>query len=234
VTTYKSNGLGKLYDIFTTSERFALVIEALARGDDQEARQLVRSCPRHNYNIIDAAYTDRMSTADSIVQAVALDLVPRIAKAKMIEACEEALRLTYNYCANEALDAYFVAHRAGAVWAWEKAGMEGVLPKDTEEGEHDETQTALLEARIQADSERVANDLKKLKLKVATEALAMWEAFSTFCREELGLGPEKPVKVFFEPLLSEVEVLLYMTEGVVADQREIDRYRQLITSGWQR
>jgi hypothetical protein len=194
----------------------------------------VRSYPRHNYNIIDAAYTDRMYTADSIVQAVALDLVPRIAKAKMIEGCEEALRLTYNYCANEALDAYFVAHRAGAVWAWEKAGMEGELPKDTEEREHDEGQMALLEARIQGDSERVAGMLKKLKLKVATEALAMWEAFSTFCREELGIEPEKPVKVFFEPLVSEVEDLLNMTEAVEVDQAEIDRYRQLLRSGWQR
>jgi len=234
VTTHKRNGLGKFYDAFTPAERFQLVIEALARGDEQEVRRLVRSCPHHTYTIIDAAYTDRMHTADSIVQAVALDLGPRITKAKMIESFEEALLSTYNSCANEVLAAYFLAHRAGAMWAWKKAGMEGGPPKDIEDGEHAQTQTALLEARIQEDSEIVTSMLKKFKLKVATEALAMWEAFSTFCREELGLEPEKPITVFFAPLLSEVEDLLYMTEGVEVDQADIDRYRQLIRSGWQR
>jgi hypothetical protein len=62
----------------------------------------------------------------------------------------------------------------------------------------------------------------------------MWEGFSTFCREELGLEPVKPVTVFFEPLLSAVEDLLYMTEDVEADQTKIVSYRQLITSCWQR
>jgi hypothetical protein len=62
----------------------------------------------------------------------------------------------------------------------------------------------------------------------------MWEAFSVFCRGELGLEPEKPVRVFFEPLLCEVEELIKMTEDIELQQEEVDRYGEVVRSGWQR
>ena len=91
----------------------------------------------------------------------------------------------------------------------------------------------LIEARIQGASKRFTGMLEKLKLEVATEARAMWEAFSVFCREELGLEPEKPITVFFEPLLSEVAELVRITDGVEIEQEEVDKYREVIRSGWQ-
>ncbi|MGF1472421.1 MAG: hypothetical protein ACFB50_11880 [Rubrobacteraceae bacterium] len=231
----KKNGLGKLYDQFKPEERFRLVIEAQARGDEEDVRRLVRTCPRHNYLMTEAEYTDRMIVAETLVQAVALDLAPRIAKAKMIEGFEEALPLTYNSCANEASLAYFDGHERGIRWAWEKAGasLDGDPPKPEDE-DYDDTELDQIEARIHGASERFTKMLEKLKLGVATEARAIWEAFSVFCREELDLEPEKPVRVFFEPLLSEVENLLKMTEGVEVEQERIDDYREVIRSGWQK
>ena len=135
----KKNGLGKLYDRFRPEERFRLVLEAQARGDEQETRKLVSTCPRREYTMTEAEYTDRMISASSLVQLVALDLAPRIARAKMIEGFEEALPFTYNSCANEASFAHFDGHRDGVRWAWEKAGasLDGDTPEPEDE-EYDE------------------------------------------------------------------------------------------------
>lgn len=229
----KKNGLGKLYDRFRPEERFRLVIEAQARGDEGETRKLISTCPRREYTMTEAEYADRMIVAETLVQAVALDLAPRIARAKMVEGFEEALPFTYNSCANEATLAYFDGHKEGIRWAWEKAGMEGE-PPEPEDEEYDEAELDLIEVRIQGASKRFTGMLEKLKLQVATEARAMWEAFSVFCRGELGLEPEKPVRVFFEPLLCEVEELIKMTEDIELQQEEVDRYGEVVGSGWQR
>ncbi len=53
------NGLGKLYDRLTPEERFKLDLEAMARGDDEESRRLVDSCPRRAYNMTDWAFSGR-------------------------------------------------------------------------------------------------------------------------------------------------------------------------------
>lgn len=128
---------------------------------------------------------------------------------------------------------YFDGHKAGMRGAWEKAGMDGE-PPEPEDEDYDDSNLELMEAHIHGASERFGGRLKKLRLAVAKEARAIWEAFSAFCLEELGLEPEKPVRVFFEPLLSEVEHLIEMTEGVEIDQETVDRYREVISSGWQR
>ena len=229
----KRKGLDKLYDRFTPEERFRLVIEAQARGDEDDVRRLVRSCPRHAYTMTDAAYSDRLLAVNSLVDVVALDLSPRIARAKIIEGFEEALPFTYNSCANEALMSYFDGHKTGLQWAWEKAGMSGE-PPEPEDEEYDDSNLELIEARIHGASERFTGMLTKLKREVAKEARAIWEAFVLFCREELGLEPEKPVQVFFEPLLSEVEELRRLTEGLEIDQEAVERYGEVIRSGWQR
>lgn len=46
----KKGGLGKLYERLTPEERFALDVEAMARGDAEESRRLVDTCPRRTYN----------------------------------------------------------------------------------------------------------------------------------------------------------------------------------------
>ena len=54
----KKDGLKKLYDRLTPEERFNLLIEAVARGDEVECRNLVESCPRLTYEMNDMAYED--------------------------------------------------------------------------------------------------------------------------------------------------------------------------------
>ena len=41
----KKDRLGKLYDRFDSEERFRLTLEALARGDEQEAKRCREAAP---------------------------------------------------------------------------------------------------------------------------------------------------------------------------------------------
>ena len=51
----KHKGLDKLYGRLTPEERFKLDMEAMARGDEEESRRLVETCPRRSYVMNDGA-----------------------------------------------------------------------------------------------------------------------------------------------------------------------------------
>ena len=95
------NAVARYYDKLKPEERFRLVIEALARGDKQEADRLAAACPRKIYREIDAEYGERVRVSSEIVSAVILDLGPRLGKLRMIEAFRE-----------------FLPCFSGAVWMW--------------------------------------------------------------------------------------------------------------------
>jgi hypothetical protein len=76
--------------------------------------------------------------------------------------------------------------------------------------------------------------LKDLELETAAEARALWEAFSNFSREELGLEPKKLVKFWLEPALSEVEELEALTKGVELDREKMEESEGYIRASWQR
>ena len=62
----RRDGLAKLYDRLTPEERFRLYIEAIARGDEEEWRNLEKSCPRLVYEMNDRAYEDRVRASEEI------------------------------------------------------------------------------------------------------------------------------------------------------------------------
>ena len=86
-----TNAVARHYDKLEPEERFRLVIEALARSDEQEADRLAAACPRKVYREIDAEYGERLRVSSEIVSAVVLDLGPRLGKFRMIEAFREFL-----------------------------------------------------------------------------------------------------------------------------------------------
>ena len=63
-----------LYDHFSPQERLVLLLEAMARGDEAEARRLRSSCPRKDYRGPDAAFDDRFHMAFDITAIVCGDL----------------------------------------------------------------------------------------------------------------------------------------------------------------
>jgi hypothetical protein len=85
----RKDGLGKFYDRLTPEERFRLVVEAEARGDEREFSRLVRSAPRHTYIEADPSYTGRVRASKDIIWAVCLDLLLRLAEMRMVRAFAE-------------------------------------------------------------------------------------------------------------------------------------------------
>jgi hypothetical protein len=91
-----------------------------------------------------------------------------------------------------------------------------------------------MSARMEWASVGFAGLAQDLELQTAEEARALWEAFSNFCREELGLEPKKLVKLWFESALPKLEELETCTEDVEVEQEEIEKNEALIEEGWRK
>jgi len=63
-----------VYENLTTKQRIAACIEALARGDEDENRRLIRSCPKLTYVKIDARFSETMDRLLGLAMAVEADL----------------------------------------------------------------------------------------------------------------------------------------------------------------
>ena len=237
----RKGGLGKLYDRLTPEERFRLVIEAEIREDKGESRQLVNSAPHYTYTQTDPAYTRRVRASHEITWAICLDVLPRLARMQMVRAFYEALPLTYNACENEAISAYFDGHRDGSRHGWLAAGKTGEPPGWEEAWEEEDEEDPQIEealnrvvTHMQGASNRYMSLLKDLEFETATEARALWEAFSNFSHEELGLEPKKLVKFWFEAALSEIDHLEALTEDVELDREKVEEGESYIRDGWRK
>ncbi len=65
--------LTDLYTTLTPDERFKLLLTALARGDEDDAWDIAHSCPKKNYSMSDAAYSDRLDTCRDIALFCSLE-----------------------------------------------------------------------------------------------------------------------------------------------------------------
>jgi len=110
----RRQGLDKLYDRLTPEERFRLDVEAMARGDEEESRELTHTCPRRNYTMNDVGFAGRWDGAIQMSMVVLLDLGPVIARLRMIEAFRVLLPYCRTLAQNDAHSAYFDGHEAGS------------------------------------------------------------------------------------------------------------------------
>ena len=243
----RHKGLDKLYDRLTPSERFRLDVEAQARGDEAESRRLVDSCPMRNYNMTDWAFSGRWQTTTEIVLAVCVDLSQYMSRLNMIDAIRETLpyaRVVYH---NEMDSAYLSGHEAGSRYAWERAGMDGDPPgwgPLDEDGESTDAEDfdAAIDAELEAKGARLEEAdimpelLSRLEEKTTQEAWTLFEAFSSFCREELEVEPEKVTKALFEPIVARFEDLKARREkfSVHADKGRTSEYAAAFSEAWGR
>jgi hypothetical protein len=236
----RKKGLEKLYDRLTPHERFKLDVEAMARGDEEESRRLMETCSRKSYTMTDVAFTDRWRTSEGITLALCIDLTQHLSKLKMTKAFREVLLLTYNALENEAILSYLDGHEAGAKRAWEGAGMEGDPPgwRDGEEEDEDpalEEALDAISARIQRVTARFVELLEgDLECHFAEEAKTLWEAYSLFCRKELGVEPEQLASVWMRPALDELEEHEQMLESAEAEAGRVEEYRQAFLGAWEK
>jgi len=182
-----TNAVARHYDKLKPDERFRLVIEALARDDEQEADRLAAACPRKVYSEIDARYGERIRVSSEIVSAVILDLAPRLGKLRMIEAFREFLPLFLWRGMDVAAMAWLDGYAEG------KNGRRKRDDKIVEAG----FQKALNDAELA--TKRVAEVMEELRNAAAAEIKAIWEGFTRFSKRELRLEPEIVVSSWFAP-----------------------------------
>src|SRR5215213_4907485 len=234
-------GLGKLYDRFTPEERFRLDLEAMSRGDEEESRRLVDSCPRKSYTMSDLAFTDRWLVSEVITLTVCIDLAQHLSRLRILIAFREALPQTYNACEQQTILAYLDGYEAGTRRAsWEEAGMEGDPPR-WRNGDQEEEDPALEKAldairdRIQGMSARFMSLLEAdLERHFVEEAKTIWEAFGLFCREELEVEPEKLAAVWMGPALDEIKEHEERLESAETDAERVEEYRQVLLGAWKK
>jgi hypothetical protein len=93
VSRTNGSGLAHRYDVLSADERHRLALEARARDDEQEWDRLVASCPLARrrdgspalFKLTDPAFTDRWDASHALAVAVALAIVPELARLSLLE-----------------------------------------------------------------------------------------------------------------------------------------------------
>jgi hypothetical protein len=154
---------------------------------------------------------------------------------QMARSFAEILPLACGAFAEDARTCYLRGRREGAQRAWRAAGREGAPPEEPEGGGSEaEEAVTRMSARMQWASVGFAGLTQDLELRITTEAQALWEAFGSFCREELGVEPKKLVKLWFEAALPEIEELERLTQDAEPDQEKVEKNQTLLKDGWRR
>jgi hypothetical protein len=239
----KQYGLGKLYDRLTPEERFKLDVEAMARGDSEESRRLVDTCPRRGYTMTDLQFSGRWDGALHITMATLMDLRQNTVRLRMVDAFRAVLPYSDMLTRNNVVESYFAGRETGSRYAWSKAGKNGDPPgweedeERAEENAHPTTEGELdkIEARVGEDTRFIPELLERLERELATEALAVWEAFSSFCEEEMELSPEKLLRAAFAPALEDVGWLKELCERLEleAEKEAVEEYHEHMRGHWE-
>ena len=236
-------GLSSMYDRLTAAERFQLVVEALARGDERETERLTNTCPRIAYKMNDLAFVERLRASQVISSYVCAELTEVLSTLRTIEACREAIE-TYeevNFssmrrAAKEAALSFHQGWDAGCDHAWQVAGKHGPFPWNDKANLNDRAKE--MAKRIKAESQSEASDglhqdtLEKVGEALRVRALTIWEAFSRFCREQTGLEPETVLRACFLPALRLPEELGEAVESTRVDPTLLEDYEAMLVHTW--
>ena len=239
----RKDRLGKLYDRFDPEERFRLTLEALARGDEGEAKRLSGSCPLRTYTMKDLTYSARMRASRQITTVFCLDLARILAELQLVESFRKTQPYVRRMWQEQVDCAYFDGHRAGSRHAWRVAGMEGLPPgweADEEEAEKNtdpamEVDLKEVEAHVEETAGSVPELLEELERELVEEARTVWEAFAGFCEEELGIGPETLLEAYFEPMLGQAEELRALASEPDApgpNPALLNEHREAMSGAW--
>jgi hypothetical protein len=240
------NGLHRHYDKLTAEERFRLDVLAMARGDLQESKRLVSSCPRESYTMNERGFGARWNKAVDITLRFYVSLGERLAKLRMVDAFREMVPYQQTLSSNMAFDAYFTGHKSGSYHAWSFAGKTGHPPAwpegaEAEEiGEPDERDPAMqrdgddLEATVERFGAFLPEVLDELERTYVSEALAMWAGYAAFCEERMGVPAEKVAAVVLEPAMEKIRGMKARAErlGIEPDAETLEEIREGLGEAW--
>ncbi len=187
--------LTKHYDTLTAPERFRLALIAQAGEWEDERQRLVKTCPKKDYRMNDEAFTDRIEATSNITACFCIDLAERYGRLVIINAVTATMPGLVNSIVIAGWQAIDRNYENGFREGWKAAGGKGKLPKIKlpDEPEPDWEEPILTRALT-----RIGKDLQ-------TQVKTQWEAYSEFCRQDLGLEPEIPLEAFFPSVLEWLE-----------------------------
>lgn len=225
----KRNVHARYYNRLTAAERFALDVEAMARGDEEESERLVRTCPRHTYTMNDPGFTGRWVGINEITVRVYGDLARYTDKLQMIEVVRVILPYSETFAQDAAFESYLDGHCAGARHAWAQAGAEGPAPEWPLEVDEEG-----VKAPIGRAASILPDILEKIERELAAEALTLWEAFAGFCENEMGLDAEKVLGVVMGAGEERVEVITTLAErlGLKPDEDLVAELQKGLAESW--
>jgi hypothetical protein len=229
----KKDSLRKFYDRLTPEERFRLFIEARARADAGECRNLEKSCPTLLYEMNAAGYQDRVRASEEITTLACLDLAPRVIKLRMFAAFSGVLASLRNMCVGEAHSAYFRGRRLG------ERARRGAHPKDHPRERQDPDLGAAddlgkITSRIEEEWSVFEGLVRRLEEDMRIEVVAMWEAFSKFARAEIGVEPKTLIRAWFEPILPEIEAVEDTLSMAEMDAQKLEEYESTLRQSWRK
>ena len=189
-----SDPLKNYYACLTPAERFALTVEALARGDEAEADRLEDACPKLYYRHNDAEFRDRMQRSYTIALLAMVNLQKLLAVVRCSNVLVEQHRVYADGPKLVATCAFLFGRQYGM---WECGAIEQVelpdldkLKAEAKDRPHLKEQLKELRECAYESVRRVAEAVQEsIGMGVGVEALSQWEGFSRFCRRCLGVEP---------------------------------------------
>ena len=199
------NGVVRHYDRLEADERFRLELRAAARDDHEELRQLLRTCPRKSYRMNDAAFAERAECARLLALLVVGEIRPHFARAAVLRASAEVTKRALVFGMESAL-----------------AALESV-PSEEELAEVDE---AIAESSLpKVFEELVASDL--------AQAAAVWQAFDSVCREDMGVDPVTVIAAAFGQEFATLHAEEFdQVAAAPADDQALADWRDLFARRW--
>lgn len=198
----------RVYPAITPDERFKLTMEAEARGDEEERKRLVKSCPKKDYRMNDAAFTNRIDAAEALTTAFVIDIAGLHGKLQMVKAFAGFLPHLMDVTEQVAVTNMYDCYKEGWQQGFKEAGGKGKVSKKRAPS------LDKVLAKMDGKRERYFRLLAGPEGDLQLQLQSTWDAFGQVCREDLGVEPGDLLNTFYSPALEWLEDDL--TDDVVA------------------
>ena len=227
------------YGALDGAERFALMLEAMARGDEADADRLEDTCPRRNYNTLDLEFRDRMKRA-FMTTAFAMTNIRRglamVESAQIFRDCHREFAGGPTLVATTAF-LYGRKYGHGECGAIEEIDLPDLEVLKAEVKQRPDLKTQLRDVRaIAAEGvKKVAETMMEAMGEgLAGEILSQWEGFARFCRGSLGLEPMTVAKAYGLGTEDPEQEVLAEFPDAKADEAKTAEWAEKWTGNWDR
>jgi len=219
--------LERMYERLQPRERARLAVEAMARGDGLDLKKIVKTCPRKEYTMTDAAYSDSVQASRIAVYVTAIDLERWLARLDMCAVWRDHVIWTLGRMADAAVEDYYRGYEAGAEMAWAAAGRRGKPP--VHDSDPDAIHQCLTETAVKAQ-----DVIGRIEEDLAAECKAMLDGLDLALREELRLDAPTALRAWAEPILGDLERHREALDAAKVDPEEVQVYADALRKLWGR